>query len=608
MINSSINPTRLGAQIFWDPYGSNASLRPTQRGKPSLSFGNTSLAMKDHAYRAVSSVSSPSMRSRAQSGMGPHSQRSSRQTTPGRFPSKTVLRSESPQKSEISSIPQIRIRRSVTFPRATRNAYLDPQSNAGPSRAQQSQNRDALRKDEEESQRATQGTFEGGTHDEDEDSDGEESSDDNDSDNEEDETEGEDPSPDTHHTSPGLSTQGRPRTALPAGRQSFILLPETNGLPQIVVYPVPQGHPKGPPSATHSSPTRPSPPEFDSPAPDTRSLRTVSSSTPRIRPQRVPEVSHFPSPDGYSGDEAGTSIGWGEGSEAGVPERRSQYSQQSSSSAARSIWLEQQVAIREEEAARREEEARLKEDDARGLEIAARKAFAWVQNLEARTGRIHDAALQAEARAKRMDAEIWKREAEVLRQQAEIAKREAVIAKREIAVQRAEQEVRRKEREARRKEEELLLKEGTVRDKEQEALRMGEEVQRKRKKTEIKQSGKKLSKRRAAEDQGATKDIVTAAWGKLKRRITQAHKQKQSRTLPHKHDEFDGDGTVVGTDPYANQDVELEGSTWVFVPAPRSRKVEQWLKTTFREDQQEPESMSHVVTSELQSSSGPSSQ
>jgi hypothetical protein len=85
-----------------------------------------------------------------------------------------------------------------------------------------------------------------------------------------------------------------------------------------------------------------------------------------------------------------------------------------------------------------------------------------VQSLEARTGRIHDAALQAEARAKRMDAEIWKREAEVLRRQAEITKREVEVAKRDIAVQRAEQEVRRKEREARRKEAELLLKEGTV--------------------------------------------------------------------------------------------------------------------------------------------------
>jgi hypothetical protein len=397
---------------------------------------------------------------------------------------------------------------------------------------------------------------------------------------------------------------------LPEARQSFILLPETNGYPQIVVHPVPQGHPNGPPSATHSSPTRPSPPQFDSPAHETRPLRTISSSTPRIRPPRVPEGPYLPNPDGYSGDEAGTSTGWGEGSEA----RRSQYSQGSSSSAARSIWLEQQVALREEEAARREEEAKLKEEDARGLETAARKAFAWVQNLEARAGKIHDAALQAEARAKRMDAEIWEREAKVLRQQAEIAKREVEIAKRENAVQRAEQEVRRKEREARRKErearrkeEELLLKEGTVRDKEQEALRMGEEVQqRKRKKTETKQSAKKLSKRRAAEDQGATKDIVTSAWETLKCRITHARKQKKSRTLPHKHDEFDGDGTVVGTDPHSNQDVELEGSTWVFVPAPRSRKVEQWLKTTFQEDQQEPESMSNVVTTE--SSSGPSSQ
>ena len=393
---------------------------------------------------------------------------------------------------------------------------------------------------------------------------------------------------------------------MPGGRKSIILLPETNGLPQIVVYPVPPGHPNGPPSATHSSPTRPSPPQFDSPALETRSLRSTSFSTPRTHPQLIPEVSRLPNPDGYGGDEAGTSTG----SETGAGERRSQYSHRSNSSAARSIWLEQRVALREEEAARREEEARRKEEDARGLEMAARKAFAWVQSLEARTGKIHDAALQAEARAKRIDAEIWEKKAEVLRQQAEMAKREVEIAKREIEVQRAEQEVRRKEREARRKEEELLLKEDAVRDKEQEALRMEEEAKRKRKKTEIKQSGKKLSKQRAAKDQGATKDIVTSAWGKLKRRITHAHKHKQnrSRILPQKHDELDGDGTVVGTDPYSNQDVELEGSTWVFVPAPRSRKVEQWLETTFLEDQQEPESMSHVVTSEIETSSGPSSQ
>ena len=375
------------------------------------------------------------------------------------------------------------------------------------------------------------------------------------------------------------------------------------------MHTVPPGHPNGPPSATHSSPTRRSPPQFDSPALETRSLRTVSS-TP-LHPQRVPEASHIPNPDGYSGDEAGTSTAWGEGSEAGA-QRRSQYSHRSNSSAARSFWLEQRVALREEEAARREEEARRKEEDARGLETAARKAFAWVQSLEARTGKIHDAALQAEARAKRIDAETWERKAEVLRQQAEMAKREVEIAKREIAVQRAEQEVRRKEREARRKEEELLLKEDVVRDKEQEALRLREEARRKRKKTETKQNGRKLSKQRAAKDQGATKDIVTSAWGKLKRRITHVHKHKQnqSRALPQpqKHDELDGDGTVVGTDPYSNQDVELEGSTWVFVPNPRSRKVEQWLETTFREDQQEPESMSHVVASEIETSSGPSSQ
>lgn len=147
MINSSVNPTRLGGPIFWDPYGSNASLRPTQRRKP-VSFGNTSLAMKDHAYRAVST---PSMQSRAQSGVGFRSQRPSLQITPGRIPSKTV---PPPQKSEISSIPQIPIRSSVTFPRATCSAYVDPRCNAGPSRAHQPQNRSALRKDDKETERA----------------------------------------------------------------------------------------------------------------------------------------------------------------------------------------------------------------------------------------------------------------------------------------------------------------------------------------------------------------------------------------------------------------------------------------------------------------------
>ena len=144
MDNSSINPKRPGGHLFWDPYGSNASLRPTQRRKP-VSFGSASLAMKDHAYRAVST---PSMQSHAQSGTGLHLRRSSLHTTTSRVHS-TRITSELSQRTEISSLS-----RSVTFPRATCSAYLDPRCNNGPSRAHQSQNRDAFKKGDKETQRA----------------------------------------------------------------------------------------------------------------------------------------------------------------------------------------------------------------------------------------------------------------------------------------------------------------------------------------------------------------------------------------------------------------------------------------------------------------------
>jgi len=153
--------------------------------------------------------------------------------------------------------------------------------------------------------------------------------------------------------------------------------------------------------------------------------------------------------------------------------------------------------------------------------MSARRAFEWVQVLEARAGRIHDAAMQAEAQAKRRDAEIWEREAEVLRKHADTAKREVEVAKREIAAERAEQVARRKEREARRKEAELRLKEEDVWRMEQEARRVEEDLHRK--KMEIWWREEELRKRekakRAAGGRIGTRDVVVAAWEKLKGRI-----------------------------------------------------------------------------------------
>ncbi|KAH9026310.1 hypothetical protein EDB83DRAFT_1930261 [Lactarius deliciosus] len=612
MINSSLtqpNSTGPGAFLFWDPYSSKSSLRRMKRETRSIHNvsvgGDTPLPREDHTYRAVST---PSMQSRAQAGVGLHSKHRSL-TTPGRMPSKTSLTHKSLQRSQISSI---HIRRSATIPRTPRNGYLGSQRNSGPPRVYEFPNRGAPWKDGEETQHI-EGAFagEGGESDGDEELDEEEEeeeegNDDSDNDNNEEcESGGEGTEVPSQNTQPrlqpirGLTTQINTRVAMPAARESYILRQE---LPRIVV------HPAGPPSVTHSPPTGFSPSHSHRlPASETHS-RPVSSTSSRVRPQRVLEGPHLPSPDGPKGDAAGASTEWGEGSEAGVSERRSQYSQLSDSSAARSILLERQVARREEEAARREEEARLKEEDARGLELAARTAFAWVQGLEARAGRIHDAAMQAEARAKRMDAKIWEREAEVLRRQAETARREVGLAKREIAVQRSEQEARRKAREARLKEAELLMKAEDVQRKEREALRMEEEVQRRE--LELEQSEEKL-KRRAAEDQRATKDVVASAWERLKGRITRdphVCKQNLSHLFQHRDIKFDDDGTGVGLGSSSDVDVDPETSTWVFVPAPRSRRrVEQWrstIKTTLVEDQQ---SLSHVVTSEHTTPSGISS-
>jgi hypothetical protein len=255
-------------------------------------------------------------------------------------------------------------------------------------------------------------------------------------------------------------------------------------------------------------------------------------------------------------------------------------------SIARSIYLEQQVARREEEAARREEEAMRKEEDARGLEMAARRAFAWVQGLEARVGRIHDAAMETEAQTKRRDAEIWGKEAEVLRKQAETAKREVEVAKREIAAERAEQEARRKAREARRKEAELLLKEENVRRKEQDAIRMEEDVYRK--KMEIRRREEMLLKREkarrsAAGDWIGAKDAVASAWGKLKGRISRDHQVDMGKSLAHirPFGGLDASLHFDGMDEYSHspadtqaQDASRDGSMAEDPPHPRD--VERW--------------------------------
>ncbi|KAH9038515.1 hypothetical protein EDB85DRAFT_1887905 [Lactarius pseudohatsudake] len=335
---------------------------------------------------------------------------------------------------------------------------------------------------------------------------------------------------------------------------------------------------------------------YSPPTPETHHLRPVSSA---IHPQRVPEGPHFLTSGRSTGDAAGMSTEWGEGSEAGVSERGSQYSQRSNSGAAGSIWPKQQVA-------RRREETRLKEEDARGLETAAQKAFAWVQSLEARAGRIHDAAMQAEARTKRMDTMIWE-EAEMLCRQAETAKRKRVgMARRGITVRRAE--VGRRERQSRRDEAEPSMKEDVVRNKGQEAIRVGEEVQRR--KMEIKQSEEKPSKRRAAKDQVATKGVVASAWEKLKGRISrhpQIHKQNPSRIPQYKNNEFDGNGTGVGPGSSFEADADPETSTPAFVPVPSSRRVRRrrsTIKVTHGKGRQELRSKSRIVASVRTTSSG----
>ena len=431
---------------------------------------------------------------------------------------------------------------------------------------------------------------------------------------------------------PSHSPTTQPHAARSENHQSHTLLSKTNGRPQVLSHRTLQGHQNGSPLVRRTQPTFPH--LHNPPLPEGLHSRPTSFTTSRTNPQRIPEgsqrttwpgtsassspafnptnraITHYPGLSGSGGGVAGLSTEWDERSEAGGSKTRSFYSQQSNSSVARSIYLEQQVARREEEAARREEEARLKEDDARGLEMAARKAFAWVQSLEARAGRIHDAAIRAEAKAQRRGAEIWERQAEILRQQAETAKREAEVTKREIAVERAEQEARRKAREARRKEAELSLKEEEVQRKEQEALRVEEDARRMNMEMRWRQEQLDREKgRHAPEGRIGTRDIVASAWEKLKGRITrdsQVDKQNTARILH----EFNGNGVDRGVSSSTNTNPDLKSSSRTFVQIPRDVKVDQQQSRCTSEtnampgmaitveDQEELRSVSHVVTSE----------
>jgi len=377
---------------------------------------------------------------------------------------------------------------------------------------------------------------------------------------------------------------------------------------------VPQGHQHGYTPVAPRLETRPNTnrPRYPHPR-ETFMPRPASFGTSRSRPLPVLEGPHrttwpsavaHPTPFGppnrsspyrtsgfsFGGDVAGPSSELGDVSEAGGSEQRSMYSLQSNMSVARSIYMEQQVARREEEAAQREEEALRKEEDARGLEMAARRAFAWVQGLEARAGRIHDAAMKAEAQAKRRDAEVLEKEAEVLRMQAETAKREVEVAKREIAAERAEHEARRKAHDARRKEAELLLKEEDVRRKEQEAIQMEEEVRRKRmeiRRREVKLLKREKGRRRVSEDWIGTKDAVVAAWEKLKGRVSREPQvDKKQKSLPHVHPFGDPDTTSNffddmdrSSDSTSRAQIQggsLDGSTRELEDSPHPRDVEQW--------------------------------
>ncbi|KAI0305220.1 hypothetical protein B0F90DRAFT_1702566 [Multifurca ochricompacta] len=423
-------------------------------------------------------------------------------------------------------------------------------------------------------------------------------------------------SPSTIQLERSPTTEMPPPSAKPGARQPSAVPSKTNRPPpHAPVYRVPQPQPQGYHNGSPPVARRP-PTKIDStnfryrPAPEAPPRRPSSFTTSHTRAEYPPEgprrttwpgdfaylpLSSKPASrtipyreGGFSGDTVGSDTDWRGGSEAGGSEKRSIYSLQSNLSIARSIYLEQQVARREEEAI------------CAGLEMAARKAFTWVQGLEARAGRIHDAAMQAAAQAKRRDAEIWKREADVLRKQAETAKREVEVAKREIAAERAEQEARHKEREARRKEAELLLKEEDVWRQAQEALRMEEDVRRK--KMEIQWREEMLLKRekgRRVEDWMGPKDVVVSAWEKLKERIgreTQVDKQLRLSRVPP----FEDLDMSLNALSYSNtRAIRADLKSPMQMNATVSQSVEYGRNTSIGEDEDEDAiSVSNAVFSE----------
>jgi len=200
------------------------------------------------------------------------------------------------------------------------------------------------------------------------------------------------------------------------------------------------------------------------------------------------------------------------------------------------------VSLCVQQIARKEEVATRKEEAARSLEMATRKAFEEVQGLVGMAGQIHDAAMKAEAQAKRSNAD---KEAQMEKKQAEMEKQEAEVAKREIAAERAEKEAQRRKREV-GQEEELLLKEKDVRRKEkdmrrqeQEANRMKEDLRQKTK--EIRRLKKRLKKTEGrrqgtdSEDQTGTKGALVAAWEKLKGRISRGSQSDKKKSLARIH-------------------------------------------------------------------------
>ncbi|KAH9038511.1 hypothetical protein EDB85DRAFT_423771 [Lactarius pseudohatsudake] len=514
----------------------------------SVEGDTSSFVKKGYAHGEASSSST---RNEAQTGVRQPAKRPYLRRIGRRLPARTFPPPARPRRSNIlpPSPAQAPAEYDITSPNAPPLKPVSTPHNAGP--------RDVRWKDGEEARSTVQENFEGEESVGDEDGGLDEEEENSDDDDDESDDEGyEDEKEGREASAPHIQPRARPlpscspttqtRSATRSEvHQSYTLLHKTNGRPQVLAPQVLQKHQNGSPLARPSVPAQRIPlhPQ-NQPVPEALPPRPASFTTSRTRTQHIPEgphrttwpgtsaysspalnptnraITHYPSLGGYNGDVVDPSTEWDERPEAGGSMRQSLYSH-SNPSVARSIYLEQQVARREEEATRREGEARLKAEDARRLETAARKAFGWVQSLEARAGRIHDAAMQAEAKAQRRDAETWERQAEILRQQAETAKREVEVTKREIAVERAEQEARRKAREARRKEAELLLKEEDVRHKEQEALQMEEDARRMKIEMGWREEQLKLEKGRcAAGDRIGTKEIVVLAWEKLKGRIS----------------------------------------------------------------------------------------